>query len=146
MKKHGFTILEILVVLAVLAILIAIAVPRIKGMQEQSNISKVKSELKTLQTAIEAYYVNKNNTYLPVGSISADLIDVTDIPQIIPGVMSDPFAAAGTEYNYALDTNEVYYVISSVGLDGTADISSIDTTGAVQDKGDDICITNGSGC
>ncbi|HPN89170.1 MAG TPA: prepilin-type N-terminal cleavage/methylation domain-containing protein, partial [Candidatus Omnitrophota bacterium] len=43
MKKQGFTILEILVVLAVLAILIAMAVPRIKGMQDQANISKVKS-------------------------------------------------------------------------------------------------------
>ncbi len=53
--KHykGFTILEILVVLAVLAILIAIAVPRIKGMQDQAGITRAKSELKALQAALE---------------------------------------------------------------------------------------------
>lgn len=53
-RSRGFTILEILVVLAVLAILIGMAVPRIKGMQDQAGISRAKSELRTLQAAVEA--------------------------------------------------------------------------------------------
>ena len=51
-RVKGFTILEILVVLAVLAILIAIAVPRIKGMQDQAGITRAKSELKTIQSGL----------------------------------------------------------------------------------------------
>ncbi len=146
MKKNGFTILEILVVLAVLAILIAMAVPRIKGMQDQSNISRVKSELKTLQTALESYYINNGvyPTLSGIGSISGDLVSAT--PKIIPGVMYDPFAPSGTDYSYAIDDNGVYYVIFSFGLDGEADITSINTSGAVQNKQDDYCVTNGSGC
>ncbi len=60
-RSKGFTILEILVVLAVLAILIAIAVPRIKGMQDQAGITRAKSELKTLQSAMESFKMNRGS-------------------------------------------------------------------------------------
>lgn len=145
MKKHGFTILEILVVLAVLAILIAMAVPRIKGMQDQANISKVKSELKTLQTAIESRYINIGTyptTGATIGSISGELVG--DTPKIIPGAMTDPFGDGSRDYSFLVNGN--YYVIFSVGLDGEADITSINTSGQVQGRLDEYCVTNGTGC
>ncbi len=64
---RGFTILEILVVLAVLAILIGMAVPRIKGMQDQGSITRAKSELRTLQTAVESFKVTRGSYPLHKG-------------------------------------------------------------------------------
>jgi len=150
-KNKGFTILEILVVLAVLAILIGMAVPRIKGMQEQANIAKVKSELKTIQTAIESYYINKNNIYPDSSNnITKDILADDTIPQILSGVLYDPFAPAGTEYIYIKSDNGQYYVIYSVGLDGLPNGVVITDEGScfltAEDAVDNIWVTNGADC
>jgi len=119
MKKSGFTILEILVVLAVLVILIGIAVPRIKGMQDQGKIAKVKSELKTIQTALETYRINKKPLAYPATTsrITEDVL-VIAVPQVVPNIMYDPFGATTTtEYVYVLSANGEYYVIASNGPD-----------------------------
>jgi|GEM_PF-1503414 len=120
MNKKGFTILEILVVLSVIAILIGIAVPRLKGMQDQANISKAKAELKTLQAAIVSYYTNSSpNAYPPTSTTVATTSLITATPQIISTALYDPWGAtATTEYNYVLSANGQYYVISSVGPNG----------------------------
>jgi len=54
--KKGFTIIELVIVISVLIILIGIAIPRMKGMQDSSNIVRAKKELQTLQAAVESYY------------------------------------------------------------------------------------------
>ncbi len=150
MNKKGFTILEILVVLAVLAILIGIAVPRIKGMQDQANIQKAKSELKTLQTAIVSYYINNSNAY-PASSntICASTLNALN-PKIVAAPLYDPFAATGTEYKYLKSTDGLYYIIISVGP-GTAPTISALTDGGAAVTGNlngGICVTNGTvaGC
>jgi len=121
MKNKGFTILEILVVLSVIAILIGIAVPRLKGMQDQANISKAKAELKTLQAAIVSYYTNTSpNAYPPTSTTVATTSLITATPQIISTALYDPWGATSTtEYNYVLSANGQYYVIASVGPNGT---------------------------
>lgn len=148
MKNNtGFTILELLVVLAVIAILVGIAVPRIKGMQDQSNITKAQSETKTVQTAIESYYINQTPNAYPASStaiINNTLASQT--PNIISEPLYDPFLATLTEYNYIKSSNGQYYVIFSVGPDGEADITGISDTGILQGADDDdVYATNGSG-
>ena len=92
MNKKSFTIIEILVILAVLGILISLAIPRIKGMQDASNIVKVKKELKTLQLAVESYFVNGKPSVYPysTGRIYQDLL-IASSPQMISSEMLDPF-------------------------------------------------------
>jgi len=63
-RNKGFTILEILVVISVIAILIGIAIPRFKGMQDAANAIKAKSELRSIQAAIESY-ISVYKVYLP---------------------------------------------------------------------------------
>ena len=162
MKKQGFTILEILVVLAVLAILIGIAVPRIQGMQEQANIMKVKSELKTIQLAVESYYVN-NGEY-PDSNGGNEFVVTSKYlsnarPQIVPGPMIDPFGFGKfTEYFYKTSDNGKYYVIGSVGLFDKSAEDIMNGSFGVEDTGvltagalgmvaqGLLCVTNGTGC
>jgi len=148
MNKKGFTILEILVVLSVIAILISVAVPRLKGMQDQANISKVKAELKAEQSSLESYYTNASPNAYPATTTTLGTTLIAATPQILPSALTDPFAAAGTQYNYIL--NGKFYSIWSVGTAGDGSISAISsTTGAVTKAGTAgsvLCITNGSGC
>ncbi|HPN87857.1 MAG TPA: prepilin-type N-terminal cleavage/methylation domain-containing protein [Candidatus Omnitrophota bacterium] len=161
MKRQGFTILEILVVLAVLAILIGIAVPRIKGMQEQANITKAKSELKTIQLAVESYRMNHGSYPEKSGDNCTKLTEtllIKESPQIVPGIMYDPFGATVTsEYFYMISVDTNYYVIGSLGTSGKKVEDALDVfllmgTGGcfVQEALDLIAagmivVTNGSG-
>lgn len=61
LKKHrGFTLIELLVVVGIIAILSAIAVPNLLEAQTRSKVSRVKAELQTISTALEAYHVDHN--------------------------------------------------------------------------------------
>jgi prepilin-type N-terminal cleavage/methylation domain-containing protein len=60
--KKGFTLIELLIVVAIIAILAAIAVPNFLEAQIRAKVSRVRSDQRSLQVAIETYYVD-NNTY-----------------------------------------------------------------------------------
>jgi prepilin-type N-terminal cleavage/methylation domain-containing protein len=60
--KKGFTLIELLIVVAIIAILAAIAVPNFLEAQVRAKVSRVRSDQRSLATAIESYYVD-NNTY-----------------------------------------------------------------------------------
>ncbi len=131
--SRGFTLIELLIVIAVISIIIGIALPRFKGMQDEGNIAKAKAELRTLQTAVESYYIHNATTY------PATLAVMTAAtPQVVASIPDDPFAAAGTKYVYVLGgTNSKYYIIYSVGPAGNG--SAVITSNAVVE-------TNGSSC
>ena len=132
--KRGFTILELLIVIAVIAILVGIALPRFRGMQEEGFITQAKGELRTLQTAVESYYIH-NNAY--PDNWPDDIEGAT--PNIIGGTApTDPFYP-GTDYMYYRGgTNNQYYVIYSVGPDGDGS--------AGINASDEIVETNGGSC
>jgi len=56
----GFTLIELLIVVAIIAVLAAIAVPNFVDAQTRSKVSRVKSDLRTISGALEAYYTDNN--------------------------------------------------------------------------------------
>lgn len=136
--KKGFTLIELLIVIAVISILIGIALPRFKGMQDEGNIAKAKGELRTLQTAIESYYIHNNNAYPATGSAALETALAAATPNIINFVPTDPFSSTGADYVYVLGgTNSKFYIIYSAGPGGNG--SAVITSNAVVE-------TNGSSC
>ncbi|MFN3478736.1 MAG: prepilin-type N-terminal cleavage/methylation domain-containing protein [bacterium] len=56
MKKKGFTLIELLVVIAIIIILAAILLPYIINRVEESRISRMTGEIRSLKTAMLLYY------------------------------------------------------------------------------------------
>ena len=144
--NRGFTLVELLVVITVIAILLGITIPRFKGMQDEANRSKAKAELTTLQTAVESWYIHQTPQAYPPSSTTVCASSlVTASPKMVASPLYDPFAATGTEYNYAISPAGAYYVIWSVGPTGSTGITGIGDNGALTGTvaSTDIYVTNG---
>jgi prepilin-type N-terminal cleavage/methylation domain-containing protein len=61
-NRAGFTLIEILIVVVIIGILAAIAIPKFAGTKEKSYVAVMKSDLRNLAVAQEAYSAD-NNTY-----------------------------------------------------------------------------------
>lgn len=59
-KLRGFTLIELLIVVAIIAILAAIAIPNFLEAQTRSKVARAKSDMRSLGTAIESYYIDYN--------------------------------------------------------------------------------------
>src|SRR6187401_145832 len=64
-KSNAFTLIELLIVVAIIAILAAIAVPNFIEAQTRSKVARVKSDMRTLGVAFEAYRVDNSEGYPP---------------------------------------------------------------------------------
>jgi type IV pilus assembly protein PilA len=60
---QGFTLIELLVVILIIGILAAIAIPSFLNQREKGQDACAKSMARTMQTAMETYYLD-NNTYV----------------------------------------------------------------------------------
>ena len=58
--KKGFTLIELLIVVAIIAILAAIAVPNFLEAQTRAKVSRCKSDMRSIATALESYMVDYN--------------------------------------------------------------------------------------
>ena len=94
MKKHsGFTLVELLIVIVVIGILATVAVPRFTDVTTKANTAKIQSDLTTIDTAIQIYYMEK-------GDYPAD------IPALVNGkyLMDTPTPPSGKAYAKASST------------------------------------------
>jgi prepilin-type N-terminal cleavage/methylation domain-containing protein len=75
-ERNGFTLIELLIVVAIIAILAMIAVPNFLEAQTRSKISRVKSDIRTLAVAEEAYFVDWNSYTFGQGGQSGTIVPV----------------------------------------------------------------------
>jgi general secretion pathway protein G len=60
--ERGFTLIELLIVIVILGILAGIVLFSVGGVTDRGSVAACKSDLKTIETAVEAYRA-KNGTY-----------------------------------------------------------------------------------
>ena len=59
MNQKGFATLEVIMMVVVIGILATIAVPRFTDVTTKANTAKIQSDLSTIDTAIQMYYMDK---------------------------------------------------------------------------------------
>lgn len=126
MKKRGFTLIELLIVVAIIAILAAIAVPNFLEAQTRSKVARVRSDHRSLATAIESYYVDNNEYPAMTGAdatlTSAPTADLQNY-RTAPTSVGRTFRARQTSQLLTLTTPIAY--ITSVFPDPFADTKGI---------------------
>jgi len=70
--KQGFTLIELLVVVAIIGVLAAITLGYLSNAKREGEETAVKSNLATTRTAVETFFLNNNNTYLPTGDTASN--------------------------------------------------------------------------
>jgi type II secretion system protein G len=107
--KTAFTLIELLIVVAIIAILAAIAVPNFLEAQVRSKVSRVKADMRTIATGMEAYRVDYNR-YPPhrmpdgvtaISPVVRCYIPLTTPVSYLSSIPQDPFFMGRRAADYA---------------------------------------------
>lgn len=108
-RISAFTLIELLIVVAIIAILAAIAVPNFLEAQVRAKISRVKSDMRTVGTGMESYFVDNNsypndsdNNKTERDSGQNGLLRLTSPIAFLMTVPGDPFAPSQEDGMYEL--------------------------------------------
>jgi prepilin-type N-terminal cleavage/methylation domain-containing protein len=62
-NRRGFTLIELLLVVVIIGILAAIAIPKFTNTKQKATVASMKSDLRTLASAEEGYWVDHGMYY-----------------------------------------------------------------------------------
>jgi len=95
LKDKGFTLIELLIVVAIIAILVLIAVPNVLEAQVRAKVARVRADLRSVATAVEAYAADfgdyPRNWVGGEMTLTPDLS--TPIAYLASATIYDPFGA-----------------------------------------------------
>ena len=118
-KQRGFTIVELLIVIVVIAILAAISIVAYNGIQQRGRDSQRKSDIATIQKALELYHIDNGGypkctggTYQAgqtrEGCFTTDTAVTNALaPQYISVMPRDPLNTGDKRYRYTVGSKKV---------------------------------------
>lgn len=71
--RRGFTLIELLIVVVIIGILAAIAIPKFQSTKGKANAATLKSDLRNLATAEEAYFYDHQTYTSSLASMNVSL-------------------------------------------------------------------------
>src|SRR5256885_4179470 len=77
MNRKGFTLIELLIVVVIIGILAAIAIPKFANTKEKAYLASMKSDLRNLVTAEEAYFADSRKSSPSIGPASFNFTQPT---------------------------------------------------------------------
>jgi type II secretory pathway pseudopilin PulG len=140
-RRNAFTLLELLFVFGIIAVLLSIVLPTFKGIRDETNLTKAKTELALLQNSIEQYYTT-HQQYPDLADYQTVLLNEGFLKQSL----SDPFSPDRNAYEYRR-YGDKYYIVLSAGINQDQDFSDTQVdlgAGRWQFEStiDDVIVTN----
>ncbi len=83
--RKGFTLIELLIVVVIIGILAAIAIPKFANTKSKAYITAMKSDLRNLVTAEEAYFSDSSQYTATVTSLKYQNSTGVNAPSIVTG-------------------------------------------------------------
>src|SRR5437899_7052147 len=77
MNRKGFTLIELLIVAVIIGILAAIAIPKFANTKEKAYLASMKSDLRNLVTAEEAFFADSVKYTSTVGAGGVNFVQST---------------------------------------------------------------------
>jgi general secretion pathway protein G len=140
-NRHGFTLIEIMVVIVILAMLAALVGPKLMGRTDDAKIQTTRTQIGNLETALKFYKLD-NGVY-PSTEQGLNALVAKPTVGVIPKSYKDggylekkqvPKDGWGNDYLYVSPGEHGDYDLFSYGADGAkggdaknADISNWDT-------------------
>lgn len=124
-NETGFTLIEIMVVVVIISVLIGLVAPNILGRVDEARITAAKSDIATLEQALEMYRLDNklypstdqglqalvqkpNYSPVPLNWNAGGYLKKAKLPQ-------DPW---GADYQYLTSSGNSDYELYSLGSDG----------------------------
>ena len=101
-NRKGFTLIELLIVVVIIGILAAIAIPKFANTKEKAYVAAMKSDLRNLVTAQEAYFSDNNSSYASsTGAMGTNYKSSSGVTVTISGVTNTGWSASSTHNSTA---------------------------------------------
>ena len=121
--KKGFTLIELLIVVVIIGILAAIAIPKFANTKEKAYVASMKSDLRNLITAEEAYFSDNNSSYATTTGTS--------------GLGTNSRASSGVTVTIGTVTATGW--AATAGHNSTAKTCAISVGGTSTNEGEPVC-------
>lgn len=118
--RHGFTLIEVVVVIVILVTLASVATPLYLNYIKKANVGAARTQLKMIEDALTGYRLDmgsypSSDTGLQALVENVDNSEKWEGPYIKPAVPKDPW---GNDYVYASPGEHGEYDLSCYGADG----------------------------
>jgi len=116
-EEQGFTLIELLVVILIIGILAAIAIPAFLNQRGKAYDASAKSQVKTMQTAMETYATDNNGDYTGATLAKLQAIEptLTDVSSATPSAPSGLSSSGYTVTSTAKNTLDTFSIASASG-------------------------------
>jgi type IV pilus assembly protein PilA len=99
-NRKGFTLIELLIVVVIIGILAAIAIPKFATTKDKAKLASIKTDLRNLMTAQEAYFSDYSTYAATVAAIT------------------------GTPYNFSFSSGNTQQSVTGVASGWTATVTN----------------------
>src|SRR5207244_7319850 len=99
MNRKGFTLIDLLIVVVIIGILAAIAIPKFVNTKEKAYLGSMKSDLRNMGTAEEAYFADSVKYSATIGAGGVTFTQSTEIGRASCRVRADDWAVNVTNEN-----------------------------------------------
>ncbi len=133
-SRHGFTLVEIMIVVAIIALLAAIAIPNLLRARHNANEAASIAAVRTISTACESFRAAQTPTSYPANLAALSSATPAYIDAGLAGATAAGTARQGYFYTYALVNANQFTCTASPAVSGTTGsrIFFVDESGVIR--------------